>query len=197
MTAAILAGGQARRFGGRQKALLPIGGQRIIDRLLAVLRSVADHVLIVANERHLYDALGVPVREDVLPHAGPLGGIYTALVATTTPQTLVVAGDMPFLSVPFLRHLAQVGRNVDVAIPCTVDGYHPLCASYGDRCVSIIERQIGAGALKVADLLSGIDVHELGPDETARFDPDGTLFFNVNTPGAYARSLALAAHRRL
>ena len=195
-TAAILAGGQARRFGGRPKALLPLGDQRIIDRLLVVLRSVVDHVFIVAGERGRYDALGVPVREDVLPGAGPLGGVYTALAVSTAPRTLVVAGDMPFLRAPFLQHLMRVGREFDIAIPRTADGHQPLCASYGKACAANIERQIGARTLKVTDILSGVRVHELGPEEIAPFDPEGTLFFNINTPADYARGLALAAYRR-
>ena len=195
-TAAILAGGRARRFGGRPKALLPIGDQRIIDHQIAVLRTVADQLAIVTIDRDRYGALGVPVWEDLVPGAGPLGGIYTALVNATTSHTLVVAGDMPFLTAPFLRRLAQVGRDVDVAIPRTADGYQPLCACYGSRCAPVIRRSIEGNALKVTDLLSEVSVRELGPEELEPFDPDGRLFFNINTPDDYERCLALAAGRR-
>ena len=195
-TAAILAGGKAHRFGGRPKALFPLGDHRIIDRLLAVLRSVVDHVFIVGGEPGRFGTLGVPVREDVLPGTGPLGGIYTALAASTTPRTLIVAADMPFLHAQFLQHLMRVGRDFDIAIPRTADGQQPLCASYGEACAGNIERQISARTLKVTDILSGVRVGEIGPNEIAPFDPEGTLFFNINTPADYARGLALAAYRR-
>ena len=189
-TAVILAGGQARRFGGRPKALLPIGDRRIIDRQIAVLGTVADRVAVVTNDLERYGALGVPIWEDLVPDAGPLGGIYTALVRAAA-RTLVVAGDMPFLTPAFLRHLEQAGRHADVAVARTADGYHPLCASYGEACVDVIRQNLERGALKVGDLLARLRVREIGPDELRPFDPDGTLFFNVNTPEDYARGLEL------
>lgn len=192
-TAAILAGGQARRFGGRPKALLPLGDQRIIDLLLAVVRSVAEEVLVVASADHRLDDLGVPILDDLRPGTGPLGGIYTALVTSRSPQTLVVAADMPFLNRRFLEHLLQAGRDVDVAVPRTRDGRQPLCASYGQRCVALIERCLDARTLKVSDAFAGTRLIEIGPEAIAPFDPEGTLCFNINTPADYARALAVAA----
>ena len=192
-TAAILAGGQARRFGGRPKALLPLGRKRIIDRLLTVLQSVVDEVFIVANDPHRYGACGVPVRADVLADAGPLGGLHAALSIARSAQVLVVAGDMPFVTAPFLNYVLRTGRCVDVAIPRTEHGYQPLCASYRRSCADVIARRIGARTLKISDVLSETNGHELGASEIAPFDPHGTLFFNINTPADYARALTLAA----
>ena len=127
-TAAILAGGRARRFGGRPKLLLPLGDRRIVDRLLAVLRAVVDQVFIVANDRATYAGLGVSVHPDVLGGAGPLGGVHAALRRSRSSRTLVVAGDMPFLNTAFLDHLWRAGRAAEVTIPRPDDGYQPLCA---------------------------------------------------------------------
>ena len=194
-TAAILAGGRARRFGGRPKALLPLGGRTILDRLLAVLQPIADEVLIVANEPHRYDALGVRVRADRLTGAGPLGGVHAALTGSRSSHTFVVAGDMPFLTGPFVEHVLRAGRLVDVAVPRTGDGLHPLCACYRASCAAVIERRIAAGAFKVSDVLDDVRTRELAAGEVAAFDPDGALLFNVNTPADHARALALAAYR--
>ena len=195
-TAAIIAGGDARRFGGRDKGALAIGEARIIDREIAVLREVADHLLIVANDPDRYRLLGLPIVEDLVPGAGALGGIYTAITVARDTPTLVVACDMPFLSARFLRHLAIAGGEVDVAIPRTAEGYEPLCASYSRGCADPIRRRIDAGALTVLGVLSDVRVREIGPEEIAPYDPDGTLFFNVNTPDDYARSLDVVARQR-
>ena len=195
-TAAIIAGGDARRFGGCDKGALAIGEARIIDREIAVLREVADHLLIVANDPDRYRSLGLPIVEDLVPGAGALGGIYTAITVARDTPTLVVACDMPFLSARFLRHLAIAGGEVDVAIPRTAEGYEPLCASYSRGCADPIRRRIDAGALAVLGLLSDVRVREIGPEEIAPYDPDGTLFFNVNTPDDYARSLDVVARQR-
>ena len=194
-TAAILAGGRARRFGGRPKLLLPLGDRRIVDRLLAALRAVADQVFIVANDRKTYTGLGVPVHPDVLAAAGPLGGVHAALTASRSSRTLVVAGDMPFLGPTFLARLLQhANLAVDVVVPRTRDGYQPLCACYRSSCTRVLERRIAAGTLQANAAVREMRRHELGEDEIRPLDPDGTLFFNVNTPGDYARALALAAY---
>ena len=194
-TAAILAGGRARRFGGRPKPLLPLGDRRIVDRLLAALRAVADQVFIVANDCETYAGLGVPVHPDVLAGAGPLGGVHAALCASRSCRTLVVAGDMPFVSTAFLDHLLQRASDaVDVAVPRTGEGYQPLCACYRPSCAPVVERRIAAGRLQASDALQELRRYEPAADEMAPFNPDGTLFFNVNTPADHARALALAAY---
>ena len=193
-TAAILAGGRARRFGGRPKPLLPLGDQRIIDRQIAALGAVADRIAVVTTDRERYGALGIPVWEDLIPGAGPLGGIYTALVRAAA-RTLVVAGDMPFLTPAFMRHLDAAGRDADIAVARTADGRHPLCGSYDAACAGVIRERLDRGALKVGDLLASVRVREIGPCELRPFDPHGTLFFNINTPEDYARGRQLAARR--
>jgi molybdopterin-guanine dinucleotide biosynthesis protein A len=191
-TATILAGGRGRRLGGVSKALLSVGERRIIDRQLTTLRSVVDHVAIVADDHTQYADFGVPVWADTVPGAGPLGGILTALLNATTSQVLVVAGDMPFLNTRVLTHLLEAGRRVDVAIPRTADGLHPLCASWGSDCISPIQRQIEAGMLKVLEILPKLNVHEVTSQELLALDPEHTALFNVNTPADYARARALA-----
>jgi len=190
VAAAILAGGDARRFGRRDKAALPIGDLRIIDRQIAALRGVTDRLLIVANRPGRYESLGLPIVGDVRPGAGALGGILTALVHSPAPHTLVVACDLPFLTTAFLRHLADCGREVDLAIPRSPGGYEPLCASYGRGCADAIGRLLDAGRLQAAGVVeAGLRLREIGPEELAAFDPDGSLFLNVNTPLDYRRAL--------
>ena len=70
---------------------------------------------------------------DRIGGAGALGGLYTALVEAPTEQVLVIGCDMPFLTAPFLRYLAERGRDADAAIPRDEHGRHPLCASYVRR----------------------------------------------------------------
>jgi len=196
VAAAILAGGRATRLGGRDKAALPLGDLRLIERQLDALRAVTTDVFIVTNQPERYAALGLPAHTDQRPGAGALGGIYTAIVASPAPQTLVVACDLPFLSAAFLRHLAARGRDADLAIPRSAGGYEPLCASYARACAGPIGRLIDAGRLKAAGVVTaGVRVIEIGPDECAAFDPDGTLFLNVNTPDDYARARALLDRR--
>lgn len=195
-TAGIIAGGAARRFGGRDKGSLMIGRHSILERQLHVLRQVADHILIVANDCSRAEMLGLPVVADLIRGAGSLGGIYTAISSAPTERTLVVACDMPFLSAEFLRHLMDAGRTADIAVPRTAEGYQPLCATYSRACARPMRGDIDAGVLKLGRFIAaahGLTIRELGPAEIAPFDAAGMLFFNINTPDDHARALELLA----
>jgi molybdenum cofactor guanylyltransferase len=193
-TAAILAGGRASRLGGIDKCALCVGGRTILERQVAVVRDLTPDILIIANDEERYRALNVPVVSDRIVGAGSLGGLYTALVEAPTEQVVVMACDMPFLTAPFLSRLAALGAAVDAAVPRDARGYHPLCASYQRRVASVVRRRIESGGLRVMDALADLDVHDVGPDELALFDPEGCLLFNVNTPEDDARARATALH---
>ena len=194
LSAAILAGGRASRLGGRAKALLPLGGVRIVDRLIAALgEAVAPgELFIVSNDAAVYESLGVRVVPDRISGAGALGGLITAIAESPAEATVVVACDLPFVTATFARFLADECRGRDVALPKTADGYHPLCACWSRRALPELERRASAGQRRIIDALSALRVREIGPGEVARFDgPAGTLLFNVNTPHDYERALQL------
>lgn len=192
-TAAILAGGRARRLGGFEKGLLPLGGRSFVARQIEVLGGLADRIAIVAGDSDRYGGFGVPVLADVAPGAGSLGGILTAL-SVADDWVLVLACDMPFVTTPFLGRLVDAAREADVALPRSADGPHPLCACYARTATDPIRRRVEAGLLRVQDALADLRVAEIGGRTLAAFDPDGVLLLNVNTPDDYAR--ALAYHHR-
>jgi molybdopterin-guanine dinucleotide biosynthesis protein A len=192
-TAAIVAGGPASRLGGRDKSSLRVGDRSILDRQLSVLRPLTDRILVVANEPGRFRRLALPVVRDLVPGAAALGGIYTALTSAMTEHVLVVAGDMPFLTGPFLEHLATSAKGFDLVIPRSADGLQPMCAMYSRACLEPIRTRIAGHALRVQDLSDEVRTREIGPEELATYDPDGLLFFNVNTPADYQRALESAA----
>jgi molybdenum cofactor guanylyltransferase len=188
--AAILAGGQARRMGGTDKSALAIDGQRIVERQLAALRAVTDDIVVVGGDPARFAGLGVRAVADAIEGCGAVGGIYSALAASTRPRTLVVACDMPFLSVPLLRRLVRpfASPDVDAVVPRTHEGLQPLCAVYAARCAAPLQKRIARGLLRAADLRDSVRIEEIGPEELATYDPDGLMFVNVNTPHDYERA---------
>jgi molybdopterin-guanine dinucleotide biosynthesis protein A len=191
-TAAILAGGRARRLGGLDKSVLPVGERSVLDRQLGMLRALTPHILIVGHDDPRYREAGVPVVVDRIAGAGSLGGLYTALMAAPTQQIIVMACDMPFLTAPFLVHLAARGAGVDAAIPRDERGWHPLSAAWARSAAPQLRARIDAGSLRIVDAIAELDVREIGPAELAPFDPDSRLLVNINTPDDYARALEAA-----
>ena len=190
ISAAILAGGRATRFGGADKASLVVGGLRIVERQLAAIGAVTDDVRIVANDAARYAALGVRVVPDLIAGAGPLGGLYTALVDARHDRVLVLACDLPFVPAALLERLAMesgTAQQVDAVVPRTARGLEPLCAVYWKACAGRAQAQIARGDLRMTALLADLHVRELGRDVLAPYDGEA-LFENVNTPHDYARA---------
>ena len=192
VSAAILAGGRARRFGGADKASLPVGRARIIDRQLAAVSALTDDVRIVANEAARYADLGVRVIPDAVADAGPLGGIYSALNDARHDWTIVLACDLPFVTVALLERLAaELARasDVDAIAPRSARGLEPLCALYHRRCAGVAQSLIARGDLAASGLLDAIRLRVLERDALAPYDA-GALFENVNTPHDHERARA-------
>ena len=102
---------------------------------------------------------------------------------------MVVACDLPFLTVAFLRHLAALRTDAAAVIPRSLVGLQPLCAVYDRACLKPIRNMIDRGDFRVSGLSDSVCTTELTPQEIAQYDPDGTLFFNVNTPYDYTRAI--------
>lgn len=193
----VLAGGQNRRYGGRPKALAEVGGERIADRVIRTLRMAVDRVVIVANDVPTYRQLGPPVRPDVRPGLGALGGIYTAVRWAEDDGcrgALAVACDMPFLSGGLLRRLAS-GATVNEAVLPESDsrrGMEPLCAFYGIDCRSAIEAAIDRGDRAVISFFDDVNLRLVPGTEVAAFGDPSVLFLNVNTPEDRRRAESLA-----
>ena len=98
ITGVIQAGGRSQRMGGEPKALMEVGGRRIIERVADVLGQVTDDLLLVTNTPELYAWMGLAMVRDVFPDCGSLGGIYSGLKAASGEAAFTVACDMPFLS---------------------------------------------------------------------------------------------------
>lgn len=188
-SAAILAGGHGARLGTIDKRTLVIDDVSILERQLSVIREVTPHVLIVDREPRPAHSRDVPVVVDCVAGAGALGGLYTALVMAPTEQVLVIACDMPFLHAGFLSHLASRGEDVEAAMPRDAYGRHPLCASYHRGVAGRLRAYLDRGGRRVLDAVAHLEVREIGPDELAPFDPDGTLLLNVNTPHDYENAV--------
>ena len=194
LSAAALAGGQSRRM-GTDKALLPLvaGGQPMLGLVLERLRSVADDVLVVANEQERYASFGARVVPDLHPQIGALGGIQAAITRAAHEHCLVVACDMPFLSLPLLRRMVSEPRNYDVLVPLVPgesrqrgDGlvFQTLHAIYSKQCLPFIEKRIAEGNKQVVGFFEDVRVRTIDVAEIVRWDPDLRSFFNANTPEA-------------
>ena len=192
ITAVILAGGQSRRF-GRDKALEPIGGEPMIRRVIRRAANgvnASDVVVVVSSPER---GAGLPldplhrVAADVFPDCGPLGGIYSGLLAARTEWALVVACDMPLLSMPLLMHMSHLRSGMDAVVPMAGGRPEPTHAFYSRRCLPAIRERLDAGDLKISSFFDRVRVRYLPEDGIRRLDPELLSFTNINRQGDLLR----------
>ena len=202
---AILAGGRATRFAGRDKSALVVDGRSILDRQLDELSALADDVMLIgagdgaAQRTHAtVGSSTARVRDvpDIVPGSGPLGGVHAALTAARRPVVLIVACDMPYVTRVFAAYLLSLGGAAAIVVPRTADGYHPLCAVYSRPCLEPATRLLAERRLALHGLFAEVPTRVVTEEEIRRFGCPSRLLANVNTPAEYAALEALHDHKR-
>jgi molybdopterin-guanine dinucleotide biosynthesis protein A len=167
---------------GQNKALMPLGSHRLIDRVVYVLKDIFTELLLVTNSPGIYADLGVRMVSDVFPEKGSLGGIYSAIYHASAPYCFVVACDMPFLQAPVIRYLSESIAGHDVIIPDVYGEMQPLHAIYNKACLAPIRQRLEANRLKIIGFLPDVRVRVVTTGEILPFDPALRTFQNLNTP---------------
>ena len=200
-SAAILAGGRAKRYGGRDKSALVVDGRSILDRQLTELSPVAGDVMVVVGAgadpgARFSGVSGSAVRvvHDRIPDSGPLGGLDAALAAARDEPLIVVAGDMPFVTAALFGYLLTLAAGADAVVPRTERGYHPLCAVYTRACQGVIGERLESRRLKMIDFLDAVRLRVVTAAELDALGDRHRLLTNVNTPAEYDGIGARAGH---
>lgn len=194
----ILAGGQARRMGGGDKPLQPLGGRpllaHVVDRLAPQVSSLA---LNANGNPARFAAFGLPVIADsVADGPGPLAGIHAAMdwarwLDPSISLVVTVPGDAPFLPRDLVARLAAARDAAGAEIACAASAgqIHPVVGLWPlalrDELRHALEEQ---GLRKVADFTAR---HRLVVADftAAPVDP----FLNVNTPDDLDQATRLLA----
>jgi len=186
VTGVIQAGGKSTRMGGRPKALLELGGRRIVERVVDAVAPAVDGLLVVTNTPELYAFLGLPMVGDVYPDGGSLGGIYSGLTAAPGQAAFTVACDMPFLHTDVVRLVVGRAGQGDVVIPRVGDQLETLHALYAKSCLPHMAERLAAGRLKIVEFFDRVRVVEIPAAEVAPYRDPAVVFMNVNTPDELA-----------
>jgi len=207
----VQAGGGSTRF-GKDKALVELGGRSLLERTIGAMGGACERVFIVARPGKYMDYAGQTLT-DRWPGEGPLGGILTALhhlregdcVPGNKPGTheaevsyaLVLSCDLPFLTADWLAELCSraVSCDAQVVFPESSHGWEPLCACWRTDCLEEVEVAFNGGVRKVTEAMKRIRREVLDESVWKRFDTDGHLFWNMNTPEDYEEAQRIWAER--
>lgn len=190
LSGVVLAGGRSRRL-GRDKAFLRLDGRPLVERIIDTVGQLASEVIVVANEISLYESFEARVVCDFYPDKGALGGIFSGLRAAIHQYALVVACDMPFLSLSLLRYMRDLTAGYDLVIPRMGELTESLHAIYSQSCLPAIERQLMDNDLRIAHLFPRLRVKYVELEEIDLFDPDHLSFFNINSQSDLEKAKAI------
>ncbi|TPG54463.1 molybdenum cofactor guanylyltransferase [Sphingomonas glacialis] len=162
---AILAGGQATRFGS-DKALALLDGQTLIAHAAAALRAATDAVIVCGRAAGPEGIAAVP--DWPAPDLGPLGGLCAALrhaEAHGHDGVLSIGCDTPFLPSELVERLVA-GGEARFLRQAPIIGYWPVALAEGlsqhlaqgaDRAVYRWASRAGAVAIDAGGDLPNIN----------------------------------------
>lgn len=190
----ILAGGENSRI-DREKAFLKIGERTFIEEQVSSLKKIFNEIIIVTNNRRNFKDMDVKVVTDIVPHSGPMGGLFTGLAVSSNIHCFVIGCDMPLINLELIKFMIDEIKENDIVIPLSSKGKETLFAIYSINCLETIKRQIELKNLKLIDILKYHKVRYISQKEIETYDPEGFSFFNVNSPKDYEEVLRLWAKR--
>jgi molybdopterin-guanine dinucleotide biosynthesis protein A len=180
----VLAGGRSSRM-GKDKTLLSINAETLIERTVKELSKAVDEIIIASNQECKYNIPGTVEIPDVFPGMGPLGGIHAGLLAAKYPLSFVVAADMPFFTANLAAYLLSKSKGYDVVAPEISGCWEPLCAVYSRTCLEAIENSLAADVRKVYGFYSNVRVLKVSEEELTNMGTAEDVFSNLNTPEDY------------
>ena len=178
--AVILAGGMARRMGGKDKGLVELNEQPMIKYAIDRINPQVDKILINANRNQTrYAEFNYPVISDEdTGYLGPLAGMIAAMGNTQADYLLVVPCDCPLLPTDLVsRMLAQVEiQGAELAVASDGKREQPVVLLLKPSLRDSMKTFLDAGERKIDFWYAQHDC------VVTDFSDQANAFVNVNTP---------------
>ncbi len=187
----VLAGGKSRRM-GTDKALLNNAGETQLARAVRLLESTTERVFVSTSDalKDEPERSRFPLLVDAYSDLGPVAGILTALDTHPDVDWLIVACDLPNLSLELLQTLLNTRQSADapfIAFESVHNGLpEPLCAIYTRDARDIVRALADDGVRCPRKMMILSDCMLLK-------QPDENALDNVNTPADLESSVLEAS----
>ena len=172
----ILAGGQGRRWCGRDKGLIAFNGEPLLAGLCTAPAATELLVCCRSNPR-FYQHYADRVLCEVAPDLGPCAGITALLYAAATPDITILPVDLIGAPLKVIETLQTDWQHDDHAIVLTDrSGRHSPCLRLSIYLLDDCARFVDSGGVKLKTLLTLLNARPISvPDE---------WLTNANTPEA-------------
>ncbi|WP_394250982.1 molybdenum cofactor guanylyltransferase MobA [Vibrio profundi] len=174
----ILAGGQARRMGGKDKGLVELNGRPLIQYVFDNLSKQTQSITINANRNLERYGQFAPVVQDIFPHfPGPLGGIHAGLKSAESDWVGFVPCDSPQINDDLVeRFCQQVEPDSDILVAHDGEYKQPVFTLFHKRVLPKLEAFLERGDRKI------ILLYKECKTSYVDFSDSPNCFVNLNTP---------------
>jgi molybdopterin-guanine dinucleotide biosynthesis protein A len=175
----VLAGGKSRRM-GFPKHLIEVEGIPLWRRQMDLLSraGASATALSLGSEQPVPDP-AIEVVRDTFPDSGPLGGIAAALTWSPHPRVLVLAVDLPLMTLEVLQQILETCDDLHGCVPYLENNPEPLAAIYPIAALDLALQRLKSGRLAARGFAD--DCATAGLVRAARIATSGA-FENANTP---------------
>ncbi|MGP9643220.1 MULTISPECIES: molybdenum cofactor guanylyltransferase MobA [unclassified Halomonas] len=150
LTGMVLAGGEGRRMGGRDKGLEPFAGLPLFAHTAARLEGQVAELLISANRNlDAYRLFGRVISDAESGFQGPLMGIYSGLRAANTPWLLIAPCDTPLLPDNLVARMLAGIQSADIAVAFDGQDLHPTVALIRTALADDLQAALKSGERKI------------------------------------------------
>jgi len=191
----VLCGGRSTRM-GVPKATLPFGPETMLQRVVRLLNTVVDPVVVVsARDQRLPELPANVIKTvDEREQRGPLEGLRAGLKAlpASVNAAYVTSCDVPLLVPGFVTRMIELLGDQDIAV-MEIDGFpHPLSAVYRRDVLTNVESLLDKDKLRPVFLFDAVRTRRVRPDEMVSVDPELRTLRNLNTHEDYIAALSEA-----
>ena len=172
----ILAGGEGRRWRGRDKGLIAFNGKPLLAEVCAATLAT-ERLVCCRNNPRFYQHYADRVLCEVAKDLGPCAGITALLCAAATPDIIILPVDLIGAPLQVIETLETQWQQDDLAIVLTdSSGRHSPCLRLSTQLLDDCARFVDGGGVKLKALLTLLSARSVSvPDE---------WLANANTPEA-------------
>lgn len=189
----IFAGGKSRRM-GEDKALLPFGEKNSLAEFqFDKFKPYFSNIYISTKYKDKFDFKANFI-EDItfyeknnpsMPIYSPAVAMYSVFKKYNFKKIFAISVDTPFFNIEhFIKLYENDNSSLDIIIPRTKEGIHPLCSIYKKSCEDELLKMIEQDVHKLRILTKILNT------EFVDFE-DEKPFFNLNDKKAYQEALEI------
>ena len=183
----ILAGGSARRLGGKGKAFINISGVSLIDLVLRKIETQVDRVAINTRDKNSFSQYNYPIIEDLITEeggSGPLAGISSAIKwakksINPVSHVITVPVDTPLLPIDLVHRMSlelKIKKS-DIIFASSNNNIYPVVSMWSLSLDNHLDKALSNGVRKIDAFTSSYNVSTV---DWSFNDVDP--FFNINNP---------------